>query len=183
MDFPRSCSSLPHIIPQWPVAPALSSCCLVMFPKKLFLACTCTWTQSKGDNPIPMGSAAFSCLTCTSRSRMKFGYLHNTASAAAAAGIWHLIPLRSYQPDFTGDKQDPSCGLLVGEEKGLLLPSLWVLELEAGGMIRHRLESEPWIGLGQGPALSMSWMGLSHSCYWVSLMACVSWDVCANWRF
>lgn len=50
----------------------------------------CSWTQSNQSSHNLTGSAAFSCLTCTSRSQLEFGSLHNTA--AAVAGLQHLIP-------------------------------------------------------------------------------------------
>lgn len=126
----------------------------------------CSWTWSNQGSHNPMGSAAFSCLTCTSRFQLEFGSLHNTA--AAAAGLQHFIPLLATESVPTGKPCCTRSGMvsLVGgwsrEEQRLLLLCLWILEVGAAGTRWDKgLESDHKNGLGWNPFLSVSWKGFS----------------------
>lgn len=135
-----------------------------------------------------MGSAAFSCLTCTSRSQLEFGSLHNTA--AAAAGLQHLIPLLAVEAEFpwqtllhkvrhglsAGLLQQGGAGIVIALSLGSGTGSCWYMVRQRSGE-----QTQEWFGMKSISFCELG--GILTPVTEYQKMAFVSSAIYANWSF
>lgn len=148
----------------------------------------CSWTWSNQGSHSPVGSAAFSCLTCTSRSQLEFGSLHNTA--AAAAGLQHLIPVLAMEAVFPlanlavqGQAWSLCWAVGTGKSKDCycLVSGLWNWELLVRGETKVWRENIRWFGMKSISFCELD--GILTPVTEYQQMAFISSAIYANWSF